>query len=108
MGCVYLLMEVDVAGNERYKIGFSTKHPDTRVKALQTGNPNVITLVAFYETYNYQKLERWLHGKFGAHKTEADNEWFALTNEQVGSFIDTCKEIDKTIKLLIEQNPFYK
>ena len=85
MGYVYLLLVVDADG-ERYKIGFTKNHPCKRVKQLQTGNAAVITLLNFYESYNYQKVERWLHGRYAFQKTEAGNEWFNLTIEDI-SFI---------------------
>lgn len=108
MGYVYLLLEVDKHGNERHKIGFSKNHPEKRVKQLQTGNSNVITLLNLYETSNYQKLEKWLHGIFSNQKTEANNEWFTLSNHQVTHFIDECIKADKTISFMKENNPFYK
>lgn len=108
MGYVYLLLEVDKAGNERHKIGFSKNHPDKRVKQLSTGNSNIISLLNYYETKNYQKLEKWLHGEYREQRTEALNEWFNLTNDQVTNFLDRCKKIDDVINFLIEQNPFYK
>lgn len=108
MGYVYLILEVDKNGNERHKIGFSKNHPERRVKQLKTGNSNNINLLNFYETSNYQKLEKWLHGSFANQKTEANNEWFTLTNEQVSGFINSCKKADETIKFMMENNPFYK
>jgi hypothetical protein len=108
MGYVYILLEVDKHGHERYKIGHSKNHPEKRVKQLSTGNSNIISLLNFYETDNYKKIERWLHRDFASKKTEANNEWFSLDDEQVLGFIDRCKWIDKTVKLLLEQNPFYK
>jgi len=108
MGYVYLLLEVDKNGDERHKIGFSKNHPEKRVKQLSTGNSNVISLLNYYETSNYQKLEKWLHGSFIMQKTEAGNEWFTLTNDQVANFIDNCKKADETITFMKENNPFYK
>jgi len=108
MGYVYLLLEVDKDGNERHKIGFSKNHPDKRVKQLATGNSNVISVLNYYETKNYKKIEKWLHSDFRQQKTESDNEWFTLTNDQVFGFLDRCKWIDETVTMLLEQNPFYK
>ena len=53
------------------------------------------------------KVERWLHRKYFV-KTEAKNEWRSLSNEEVFSFIDDCKEADNNISFLLENNPFYK
>lgn len=108
MGYVYLLLEVDKNGDERHKIGYSKNNPEKRVKQLQTGNSNVISLLKSFQTENYRKLETWLHKKYGFQKTEADNEWFTLTNEQVMTFLDECKKIDEIISLLLRENPFYK
>jgi hypothetical protein len=63
-GYVYLLMEVDANGNERYKIGETKNHPDKRLKQLQTGNSNIISTINYYESANYKKIERLLHKKF--------------------------------------------
>lgn len=106
-GYVYLILQVDSEGNELHKIGISKNHPDARVKQLQTGNPNQIRLLNFYESKNYKKVEQWIHSKYSQNKTLADNEWFLLTNEQVISFTDDCKKADETICFLQENNHFF-
>lgn len=107
MGYVYLLLEIDRSDNENYKIGFSKKDPKLRVKQLQTGNPNEISVARVYESDNYLKVEKWLHKKYGYLKTEANNEWRMLESEHVFSFIEDCKEADDIIKFLIKNNEFY-
>lgn len=107
MGYVYLLLEVDKDGNERYKIGITKNDPELRVKQLQTGNPSKISVLRVYESDNYLKVERWMHRQYVSTKTEAKNEWRDLSDEQVTSFIDDCKKADETIKYLLANNPFY-
>lgn len=107
MGYVYLFLEVDNNGAETYKIGVTKNEPIKRIKQLQTGNPRKIELLKTYASENYLKIEKWLHRKYSI-KTEAENEWRSLTNEDVFSFIENCKEADNTINFLIENNPFYK
>ena len=108
MGYVYLLLEIDKDGNERHKIGITKNHPTKRKSQLQTGNSNKISVLTFYESKNYLKVEKWLHNKFSNQRTEAKNEWFNLTNEQVMNFPSICTEADKTITFLKENNPFFK
>lgn len=108
MGYTYLLLEVDKNGNERHKIGITKNNPSQRKSQLQTGNSNIITLLNFYESINYKKIEQFIHNKFSNQKTEANNEWFTLNDEQVFGFKEICKEADKTITFLKENNPFYK
>ena len=106
MGYVYLLMTYDKHGEEVFKIGVSKKHPEFRIKQLQTGNNLVIELLHFYESANYKRLERWMHRLYGDKKTEADNEWFYLSNEDVLNFMDKIKEADDNISFLIQNNHF--
>lgn len=108
MGYVYLLMELDKDGNERHKIGITKNHPSKRQKQLQTGNSNVISVLNFYESQNYKNIEKWLHNMYSNQKTETDNEWFSLTNEQVFGFKETCTDIEKKVIFMKENNPFYK
>lgn len=107
MGYVYLFLEIDNNGAETYKIGVTKNEPNKRIKQLQTGNPRKIELLKTYKSVNYLKIEKWLHRKYST-KTEAENEWRTLTNQEVFSFIDDCKEAEKTIKFLLENNPFFK
>jgi len=108
MGYVYLILQIDENGEESHKIGISKNDPELRLKNLQTGNPNKIDILRIYESKNYKKLEQWLHSRYNLKKTLAKNEWFKLTNEDVLSFMETCKSADETIQFLIENNTFFK
>lgn len=106
MGYVYLLLQVNDYGEEVYKIGVTKRDVETRIRELQTGNPNQISVLRVYESDNYLKVEQWMHRKHGASKTIAKNEWRNLTNNQVISFLDDCKNADETIIILKKTNPF--
>jgi negative regulator of genetic competence, sporulation and motility len=107
MGFVYLLVQVSPEGPETYKVGVSKNSIEKRISQLQTGNPNKIMLLNFYESENYKKVERIMHRRYHKEKTLAKNEWFTLTNTQVFSFLIDCIEADKTVKFLKENNAFY-
>lgn len=101
MGYVYLLMSTDSDGlNELFKIGITKTSIEKRIKQLSTGNPNKIVLINSYFSNNYKEVEKWLHSRYSLNKTNSDNEWFYLTDEQVSNFIDVCEKIDDTIKLI--------
>ena len=108
MGFVYLILEIDKNGAERHKIGITKNNPEKRVNQLKTGNSNIIRLLQTYESPNYKKVEQWLHTRFSNVKTEANNEWFNLTDDDVIGFQATCKMIEDTIKLLLKDNSFFK
>lgn len=107
MGYVYLLLQTDVDGLESHKIGITKNDPKLRVKQLQTGNPNKISLLKSYESKNYLKVERWMHRQYFASKTEAKNEWRTLSDNQVFSFIKDCEIAEENIKFLLENNSIY-
>jgi hypothetical protein len=106
-GYVYLFLEVDIQGNEAYKIGITKNNPEKRIKQLQTGNSNKLSVLKSYQSPNYLKVEQWLHRKYSI-KTEAGNEFRHLTDEEVMSFLDDCKKADETITFMKANNPFYK
>ncbi len=108
MGYVYLLLQINVQGEETYKIGISKNDPELRVKQLQTGNPNKISVLQVYETDNHLKVEKWMHRKYFASKTLAKNEWRDLSNKDIISFLSDCKKADETIDFLKKTNPFVK
>ncbi len=104
-GYVYLLE--DWRNDERaFKIGFTTKSVDNRVKQLQTGNSATIIIVSKYETNNYLKVEKKLHQLFASeHKR---GEWFSLTDEKALTFLYECVKADNLINYLLKHNHFYK
>lgn len=106
MGTVYLLMEIDSNMNAYHKIGITKRNIDDRIKELSTGNSRTISLLNKYESEHFKKIEKILHNKYRFQKTESKNEWFELTDEQVLSFLDTCKKAEETITFMIENNHF--
>lgn len=102
MGYVYL---INMVGTNFYKIGHTTRDVEIRLNELSTGNPEPLELVNYYKTDNYIKLESWLHRSYKAKKKEG--EWFEFDEEFVNEFVNECKTIDKTINMLLENNPFF-
>lgn len=103
MGAVYLIGE---AGNDGvYKIGRTSAGPAGRMKQLQTGNPEELYVREAFETKTPVRLEQMLHQRFA--NSNLMNEWFSLTEDEVGSFLQTCKKLQDCIDSL-RDNPFYK
>jgi T5orf172 domain. len=59
------------------KIGFTTKHPRTRLKQLQTGNPNKLKLIGWFP--GSLQSERDIHDSLAEFRLHG--EWFSLTPE---------------------------
>lgn len=107
-GLVYLIVEADQNGQEKYKIGITKKDPEERLKKLKTGNSNSLYVINTYRSENYRRIEKWLHRRYKHQKTLSNNEFFYLKDSQVLNFVKDCKEIDELIKILKENNPFFK
>jgi hypothetical protein len=103
MGKIYLLANDEWT---QFKIGITKKSTSERIKNLQTGNGSKITIVKEYDTEHARKIESWLHGRYNSKRLVG--EWFSLDDDDIMNFTETCKEIEVTIKFLIEHNPFYK
>jgi hypothetical protein len=57
------------------KLGMSIGHPQNRLKSLQTGNPRLLTLLAFKQVPDRMTAEMELHVKYK--ETNLLGEWFA-------------------------------
>ena len=77
-GYVYLIK----SATGYFKIG-SSQSVQSRIRQLQCGNPEPLTLVHQYASANAQQEERALHSEF-AHR-RVRNEWFALIDTDVAS-----------------------
>lgn len=104
---VYLIVEADQNGMEKYKIGVTKNDPQERLRKLRTGNSNQLDILKVYKSENYKKIEKFLHRKFRNQRTLSENEFFYLTDEQVFNFIKSCAEAEEIIETL-KDNPFFK
>jgi hypothetical protein len=60
--------------SQRLKIGV-TNNLEGRLRTLQTGNPEQLTIIFEEEIENPTKIERYLHRRF--HKNRLKGEWFS-------------------------------
>lgn len=106
-GYVYLMVEGDQYGEEKYKIGVTKNDPSLRLKKLKTGNSGELSILKTYKSRNYKKIEKMIHRKYSSKRTLSQNEFFYLNDDDVLNFIDECKRMDGIINSL-KENPFYK
>ena len=96
---VYILKTSD----DVYKIGVA-KDVESRVRQLQTGSVEEITLVNKFLSEFPFKIESTLHRKYN--RNRINGEWYYLTEENLNSFINDCEKIEKNFKCLVEaKNP---
>ena len=101
MGVVYLMYD---EGNGLCKIGVTRGSAENRLRTLQTGNSNKISIVHVYQTDDPFKIESLLHNRF--RMQHESGEWFALTYEDMADFPQTCKWAQGIVDAL-RDNPFY-
>lgn len=100
-GYVYLIGDTD---NGHYKIGVTKKEVEKRLKRLQTGNSNSLSIIStFYYSYPF-RLETMLHNFF--REKRINGEWFILDNDDIFNFNSICVTLSERINGLLE-NPFF-
>jgi hypothetical protein len=103
MGVVYLLVEN--RDEPRYKIGITKHNAKKRIKGLNTGNSDVIDVVAEFESKFNRKIEGALHKRYGTKRLKG--EWFELNKKDIQSFISECQSLHDNFEFLEESgNPF--
>lgn len=93
---VYLL----VNNEEKYKIGYTDRDVNIRIKELQTGSHAEIHELYEYESTYAKQIETILHRMLSFNRIKG--EWFNLTGEQVFGFLSLCKKIDDGLKCVNE------
>jgi len=91
---VYLIQSLE---DGYYKIGVS-KHPNKRIKELNTGNPSPLKLIETYQSKFAEKIERTLQRRYTHLRKEG--EWFDMSISNEVSFRQECQKIEETIDFL--------
>ena len=100
---VYLI-ESNIDGTITYKIGKTSRSANTRLAELSTGNAGEMRVVCEYESKHASSIETALHSRYG--HIRLSGEWFE-DDITPSDFLESCAEIDDTIKKLKEMgNPF--
>jgi Meiotically up-regulated gene 113 len=95
-GFVYFVQEAELL---RIKIGFTTSHPSTRLKALSNASSQHLYFLGF--KVGDEKLEKQLHTKFKS--LHCRNEWFH-PGEELIAFIDALaygSELERELRKFV-------
>lgn len=96
MKYVYLIHSTYLE-NFQYKIGVSS-NPNIRIKQLETGNPNQLTISKVFLSKFPFLIETALKNRFKYCRIEG--EWFNLSQEEVNKFISTCENMEKNFAII--------
>jgi len=100
---VYLIC-AEINGEKLYKIGYTRRDVETRVRELKTGNAADLFIVESFKSKWGTKIESQIHRRF-RHK-KVNGEWFDLNDDDVQGFIDICKNIDNNLEI-VSQSTYY-
>ena len=78
-GFIYVLL--DETG--RRKLGKTINDVDKRVKQLQTGNAEVITIEYRLQVNDMRQAEKAIHTLFAASRLRINGEWFKLSDSEL-------------------------
>jgi hypothetical protein len=100
---VYLIC-AEINGEKLYKIGYTRREVEKRVKELKTGNAADFHIVESFKSKWGTKIESQIHRRLKNKKV--DGEWFQLNNKDVEGFIDMCEQIDHNLEI-VSQTTYY-
>ena len=105
MFTVYLLC-AEYEGTFLYKIGYTRRTVEERIRELKTGNGSHIYLVDSFKSKWGTKIEANLHRRFQDKKV--DGEWFQLNEVDLDDFKRACELCHNNLELISENNTWYK
>lgn len=91
---MYVYLILNEATGE-HKIGKS-KHPEKRVKELQTASPGVLRLEAKFKSVKPFELETYLKAYFQEY--HITGEWFYAGISVLNTFLERCDHYEQYIK----------
>jgi hypothetical protein len=91
---VYLIQSLE---DGYYKIGVS-KHPNKRIKELNTGNASPLKLVEIFQSEQAHKIERILQNRLTPFRKTG--EWFDMPMASIANFGRECQKIEEMIAFL--------
>lgn len=97
---VYLLRTDD--GEQRYKIGYTKRQVEKRIKEFKTGNSSDFEIVDVFESKYGSKIEASLKNMYKHYNISG--EWFILPDSEVIKFNSTCELIHQNLELLANNN----
>ena len=101
---VYLICS-EFEGRRLFKIGYTRREVSKRIKELKTGNGSDLYLVSEFKSKWGTKIESQLHRIYKSKKV--NGEWFDLTDDDIKSFLERCKNTHDMLELITTNNTWY-
>jgi len=102
---VYLVSST-IEGDTCYKIGYSKRDPNKRIKEMKTGNASQLDLIDSFQSKWGTQIEAKLHRMFQDKKISG--EWFRLEREELQKFREICEMTHNNFELMAKENSWFK
>lgn len=100
---VYLICS-EIGDEKLYKIGFTRRKIEDRIKEFETGNGSNIFIIDSYKSKWGTKIEARLHSIFKNKKIRG--EWFNLDENDILKFNSHCELLHNNFEIVSTQNTF--
>ena len=95
---VYLISS-EINGKKHYKIGYTKRNIEQRVKEFKTGNSSNFEIVDYFNSEWGTKIEALLHNRFKNKLIRG--EWFLLDDGDIENFKSICENYHNNFNLLL-------
>lgn len=101
---VYLVCS-ELENKKLYKIGYTRRTVEKRIKEFKTGNSSEIYIIDSFRCKWGTKIEANLKRRYKNHNI--NGEWFDLPQSEVDSFIEVCQKIENNLNLISKENTYF-
>jgi len=102
---VYLISSF-LEGDICYKIGYSKRNPNQRIREMKTGNASELEVVESFKSKWGTQIEAKLHRIFQDKKISG--EWFRLTAYDISQFKKLCEQTHNSFEILSKDNSWFQ
>ena len=102
---VYLISS-SLEGDICYKIGYTKRNPNKRIREMKTGNASELEVIESFQSKWGTQIEAKLHRIFQDKKISG--EWIRLTAYDISQFKKLCEQSHQSFELLSKDNSWFQ
>lgn len=102
---VYLVSST-IEGVICYKIGYTKRDPNQRIREMKTGNASRLEVVESFQSKWGTQIEAKLHRVF--QDKRISGEWFRLNAYDISQFKKLCEQTHEIFELLSKDNSWFQ
>lgn len=101
---IIYLISAEIGGKKCYKIGYTKRTVEERIREFKTGNASEFEIVSSFSSKWGSKIEAMLHKYYRPKKV--NGEWFDLSDKEVSEFSEACQKIHTNFLMMFEVNTY--